>query len=509
MRVFTTIAALRCYLAQATSSLDSTVGFVPTMGALHAGHVSLMQRARQENQWVVASIFVNPLQFGPKEDLSQYPRTIDRDRELCEAAGVDILFRPNPEELGIGAVGTAGIESESTLVVVPESMKSGLCGASRPGHFEGVATIVSKLFHLVQPTRAYFGQKDAQQLAVLRRMVKDLNFPIEVVGCPIVREPSGLAMSSRNSYLSADERENATVLYQSLQQAEQRFKAGEQQSAELIQAVQSSIDKNSAITLDYIALVDPNTLQPIDKIEETGLLAIAAKVGPARLIDNVLLRTRKPIMAIDGPAGAGKSSVTKLVAKELGLFYLDTGAMYRAITWLVMNSGIAIPDEPAIAELVGCCDIRLTEESVSINDHDITAAIRTPEVTANVSAVAAQAAVRQALVRQQREYGRRGGVVLEGRDIGTHVFPDAEVKVFLTATVEERARRRQKDLERQGQPIPDLDDLIETIAERDAKDSTRAIAPLKQAVDAVAVVTDGMAIEEVVATLVGFYRDLK
>jgi pantoate ligase / CMP/dCMP kinase len=164
VRVFTTIAALRCYLAQATSSLDSTVGFVPTMGALHAGHISLMQRARQENQWVVASIFVNPLQFGPSEDLSQYPRTIDRDRELCESAGVDILFRPNPEELGISEAGTAGIESESTLVVVPESMKSGLCGASRPGHFEGVATIVSKLFHLVQPTRAYFGQKDAQPL---------------------------------------------------------------------------------------------------------------------------------------------------------------------------------------------------------------------------------------------------------------------------------------------------------------------------------------------------------
>ncbi len=508
MRVFTTIAALRCYLAQATSSLDSTVGFVPTMGALHAGHVSLMQRARQENQWVVASIFVNPLQFGPSEDLGHYPRTLDRDRELCESAGVDILFLPSPEELGIAASGTAGVETENTLVVVPKSMKSGLCGARRPGHFEGVATIVSKLFHLVQPTRAYFGQKDAQQLAVLRRMVKDLDFPIEVVGCPIVRESSGLAMSSRNAYLSDQQREDATVLYQSLQQAEQLFRTGELQSTPLIQAVKSVIETNSSATLDYIALVDPMTLQPIDIIEETGLLAIAANVGPARLIDNVLLRTRKPIMAIDGPAGAGKSSVTKLVAKELGLFYLDTGAMYRAITWLVMNSGIAIPDEPAIAELVGGCDIQLTEELVSINGHDITAAIRTPEITANVSAVAAQAAVRQALVRQQREYGRRGGVLLEGRDIGTHVFPDAEVKVFLTATVEERARRRQKDLERQGQSVPELDELIESIAERDAKDSTRAIAPLKQAVDAVAVVTDGMAIEEVVAKLVGFYRDL-
>lgn len=507
MRVFTTIAALRCYLAQVNRSPDTSLGYVATMGALHAGHLSLIQRARQENMWVVASIFVNPLQFGPAEDLGAYPRTVENDRRLCEAAGVDILFLPTPEELDLSS--TAGIQTQNTLVVVPESMKSGLCGALRPGHFEGVATIISKFFNLIQPTRAYFGQKDAQQLAILNRMVKDLNFPIEIIRCRIIRELSGLAMSSRNAYLNADQKEDATILYRSLQQAEHLFKTGELRSNILTQAVAAAFENNASLTLQYIALVDPTTLQPIDTIEENGLLAIAAKIGSTRLIDNLLLRTRKPIMAIDGPAGAGKSSVTKLVAKELGLFYLDTGAMYRAITWLVMNSGIEIPDEPAIAELVGHCDIQLTDDSVSINNQDITAAIRTPEVTANVSAIAAQAAVRQALVRQQRECSRRGGVVLEGRDIGTHVFPDAEVKVFLTATIQERARRRQIDLERQGQSIPDLNDLIESIAERDAKDSTRAIAPLKKAIDAVEVVTDGMAIEDVVAKLVGFYRDLK
>ena len=507
MRVFTTIAALRCYLEQVKRSPETSLGYVATMGALHAGHLSLMQRARQENLWVVASIFVNPLQFGPAEDLGAYPRDVENDRRLCEAAGVDILFLPTPEELDLAS--TAGIQTQNTLVVVPESMKSGLCGALRPGHFEGVATIISKFFNLIQPTRAYFGQKDAQQLAVLNRMVKDLNFPVEIIRCPIVRESSGLAMSSRNAYLNAEQKEDATILYRSLQQAEHLFKTGEHRSSTLIQAVKDAFVSNQSLTLEYIALVDPTTLQPIASIEENGLLAIAAKIGSTRLIDNLLLRTRKPIMAIDGPAGAGKSSVTKLVAKELGLFYLDTGAMYRAITWLVMNSGIAIPDEPAIAELVGNCDIQLTNDLVSINGHDITAAIRTPEVTANVSAVAAQAAVRQALVRQQRECSRRGGVVLEGRDIGTHVFPDAEVKVFLTATVQERARRRQTDLERQGQSVPDLNDLIESIAERDAKDSTRAIAPLKKAIDAVEVITDGMAIEAVVAKLVGFYRDLK
>jgi pantoate ligase / CMP/dCMP kinase len=506
VRLFTTIAALRCYLAQCRS-IEGSVGFVPTMGALHAGHESLMRRARQENQWVVASIFVNPLQFNPAEDLAQYPRNLEADTARCEAAGVDILFAPTSEELGIPIVGSAGIESDKTLVVVPKSLTSILCGPSRPGHFEGVATIVTKLFHLIQPDAAYFGQKDAQQLAIIQQFVKDLNFPIEIIGCPIVRETSGLALSSRNAYLNAEQKTIAAQLSKSLFQAEKQFKQGQHHANELISTVQTSLAKQSDIHIEYVELVEPTTLEPLAEITENGLLAIAAKIGTTRLIDNILLRTRKPIMAIDGPAGAGKSTVTKAVAKTLGLFYLDTGAMYRAITWLVMNSGIAIPDEPSIAELVGTCEIELTPEKVEINGQDITTAIRTPEVTANVSAIAAQAAVRKALVRQQREYGRRGGVVLEGRDIGTHVFPDAEVKVFLTATVEERSRRRQKDLERLGQPIPSLDELIETIAERDAKDSTRPISPLKQAIDAIAVVTDGMTIDEVVDRLVKLYQE--
>ena len=506
MRVFTTIAALRCYLAQCRSSSEGTIGFVPTMGALHAGHISLMRRARQENYWVVASVFVNPLQFNPREDLAQYPRSLETDRDLCAAAGVDILFVPTPEELGIPIDGSAGIETDKTLVVVPDSFTSGLCGAKRPGHFDGVATIIAKFLNLIQPNAAYFGQKDGQQLAVIQHFVKDLSFPVEIVGCPIVRETSGLAMSSRNAYLTPEQTRIATNLYGSLQKADRHFKQGHYQADELIKIVSSSLESLPDIKVEYIELVEPVTLQPLNCITENALLAIAAKVGTTRLIDNILLRTRKPIMAIDGPAGAGKSTVTKQVAQTLGLFYLDTGAMYRAITWLVMNSGISIMDEPAIAELVGTCHIELTPEKVEINNQDITLAIRTPEVTANVSAIAAQSAVRKALVRQQREYSRRGGVVLEGRDIGTHVFPDAEVKIFLTATVEERSRRRQKDLERLGQPIPSLDELIETIAERDAKDSTRAIAPLKQAVDAIAVVTDGMTIDQVVDRLVKLYQ---
>ncbi len=506
MRAFTTVAALRCYLAECRSSSEGTIGFVPTMGALHAGHVSLMKRARQENYWVVASIFVNPLQFNPSEDLAQYPRPLEHDRDLCENAGVDILFVPTPEELGISPHSSAGIEAEKTRVVVPDSFTSKLCGATRPGHFDGVSTIVAKFLNLIQPDAAYFGQKDAQQLAVIRHFVNDLSFPVEIIGCPIVRETSGLAMSSRNAYLSPQQTITAANLYHSLQKAERHFKQGHYQATELIHIVSDSLESQPDIEIEYIELVEPTTLQPLNLITENALLAIAAKVGPARLIDNILLRTRKPIMAIDGPAGAGKSTVTKQVAQTLGLLYLDTGAMYRSITWLVMNSGISITDEPSIAELVSTCHIELTPEKVEINDQDITLAIRTPEVTANVSAIAAQSAVRKALVRQQRDYSRRGGVVLEGRDIGTHVFPDAEVKIFLTATVEERSRRRQKDLERSGQPIPSLSELMATIAERDAKDSTRAIAPLKQALDAIEVITDGMTIDQVVDRLVKLYK---
>ncbi len=502
VRLFTTIAALRCYLNQFRhGQTDGSIGFVPTMGALHQGHLSLIERAKQENTWVVVSIFINPLQFGPNEDLASYPRTLEADVALCEQSGVDIVFAPNAAELGV-------LGSIPFQVQVPERMTAVLCGPRRPGHFDGVATIVTKLLNLVEPTRAYFGQKDAQQLAILQGMVVDLNLNVEVIPCAIVREPSGLALSSRNQYLSAAERTQAQYLSLGLQAAAEVFRRGERGATGLVDSVRGVLAQAPAIATEYIELVHPQTLEPLDRVEEDGLLAVAAKLGKTRLIDNLLLRTRQPIVAIDGPAGAGKSTVTKQVAKQLGLFYLDTGAMYRAITWLVMNSGVAIHDEPAIAELVRQCTMELTENQVKINGQDVTKAIRTPEVTGNVSAVAAQAAVRKALVQQQRTAARRGGVVLEGRDICTHVFPDAELKIFLTATVQERARRRQKDLETQGQAVPDLEELLQAIAERDAKDSNRAISPLRKALDARELVTDGMTIHQVVTQIVNWYQEI-
>lgn len=527
MRLFKTIAGLRCYLAEirlqhhhtkATDpsgcALSPRVGLVPTMGALHAGHLSLIERARQENDCVVVSIFVNPLQFGPNEDYLRYPRDLEQDRALCQAAGVDAIFAPSPEEL-YGSSDTSH-KTLLTQVVPPAAMMAGLCGRTRIGHFEGVATVVTKLLSIVQPQRAYFGQKDAQQLAILRRVVTDLNLPVTVVGCPIVREANGLAMSSRNQYLTEGQRSTATVLHRSLHKAEELLRRGHCLSTDLIDVVKTEIATTPEVRLEYVELVDPDTMQPIDRVDGTGLLAIAAHVGTTRLIDNLLLRNRKPILAIDGPAGSGKSTVVRQVAQELQLLYLNTGAMYRAVTWLVLHSGIAVQDEAAIAELVSQCDIVLEDDRtgldavalprVWINGQDVTHEIRSLEVTAHVSAISAQPAVRRELVRRQQIYGRRGGVVMEGRDIGTHVFPDAELKIFLTASVQERARRRMQDLISQGEGNILLADLEQSIKERDRKDSTRCIAPLQKAPDAIEIQTDDLTVDEVTAKIVGLYR---
>ncbi|MBE9181213.1 bifunctional pantoate--beta-alanine ligase/(d)CMP kinase [Oculatella sp. LEGE 06141] len=529
MRVFTTIAGLRCYVALKRSeppledAIDQPglhpvgvkVGFVPTMGALHAGHLNLIERSRRENDVVIVSIFVNPLQFGPNEDFQQYPRPIEQDTQLCEQAGVDAIFSPSPEELYGSPY--PPVSDRVTQVIPPFQMMSGLCGRSRPGHFQGVATVVTKLLNIVQPDRAYFGRKDAQQLAILRRLVADLNIPVDIVACRIVREPNGLAMSSRNRYLTSDQYDKAAVLYRSLQRAESIFQLGKHYREALVQAVETELATVPDVQPEYIELVHPDTMMPLEQIEDVGLLAIAARMGSTRLIDNMVLRNRKPIVAIDGPAGVGKTTVVRQVATELGLLHIDTGAMYRAATWLALQSGLAIDDEAAIAEMVSQCQIELgsqkTEDAnsqspqVHINGHNVTTAIRSLDVTQQVSAIAAQPAVRKILVKQQQAYGRGGGVAMEGRDIGTHVFPDAELKIFLTASVQERARRRQIDLKNQGQAEVDLGELERLIDERDRKDSTRQVSPLQKAPDAIEINTDRLSIAEVTATIVGLYQE--
>jgi pantoate ligase/cytidylate kinase len=494
-----------------TTRFQTAVGLVPTMGALHQGHLSLIKRARQENAIVIVSIFVNPLQFGPNEDYERYPRTLEQDKQFCQDAGVNAMFVPNPEEIGVARKSIQ--DSIVTQVTPPSDMISGLCGRTRLEHFQGVATIVTKLFNLVQPDRAYFGQKDGLQLAIIKRLVTDLNFPIEIVACPIVREANGLALSSRNQYLSASQKQQAAVLYRGLQRATAAFIGGVRSSSTLIDAVRQEIAKVSTVSVEYIELIEPTTLIPLDEIKEEGMIAIAAHIGRTRLIDNTILRDRQPIIAIDGPAGAGKSTVARQVAAKLGLVFLDTGAMYRAVTWLVLQKGIPIEDDCAIAELANCCLIKLTPSEdlkspvrVWINGNDITTKIRTPEITSKVSAIAAQSAVRSALVKQQQSWGKKGGLVAEGRDIGTQVFPDAEVKIFLTATVSERARRRQQDFQKQGLESVSLEELENNIKERDWKDSTRLVSPLMKAVDAIEIVTDGLTIDEVTTRIVNLYQ---
>jgi pantoate--beta-alanine ligase len=256
------------------------LGFVPTMGALHAGHISLVRRAREECDAIAASIFVNPLQFAPGEDLARYPRTFEEDCRLLEAENVDVLFAPDAAEMyPQGAV---------TTVSVP-GVGDRLDGASRPGHFTGVATVVAKLFHIVSPQRAYFGQKDAAQLAVLRQMVRDLNFDVELVGCAIVRDPDGLALSSRNKYLSAMERNRALTLHRALRQIERMIAAGERRTAELIAGGIEILKTADEVRVDYLSIVDANTLLPVTSAEAGTLVAVAAYIGTTRLIDNLLV----------------------------------------------------------------------------------------------------------------------------------------------------------------------------------------------------------------------------
>ncbi len=280
MKICATISEVRASCREARAS-GKRLGLVPTMGALHEGHLSLVRAAKAQCDAVAVSIFVNPTQFGPTEDLSKYPRQFERDRQLLEKEGVEILFAPPVEEIYP--------HGEVTWVLV-EGLREKLDGRSRPGHFRGVTTIVAKLFHIVEPETAFFGQKDAAQLAVIRRMVKDLNFPVEIVACPIVREPDGLAMSSRNAYLSHEERGRALVLQRALQEARKQFSAGERSAAKLVSAGKEVFASEPQVALDYFEIVDPDTLDPVEQISQDTLVAVAVYVGATRLIDNVVLK---------------------------------------------------------------------------------------------------------------------------------------------------------------------------------------------------------------------------
>jgi pantoate--beta-alanine ligase len=279
MKIHSTIEEMRA-ASRAARLAGLRVGLVPTMGALHQGHLSLVRTAKAQCDAVVVSLFVNPLQFGPTEDLAKYPRTFERDCELLRKEDVDFLFAPSAEEMYPG---------KAVTYVTVEGLSEKLCGRSRPGHFRGVTTVVAKLFHIVEPDLAFFGQKDAAQAAIIRRMVRDLNFPVEIIICPIVREPDGLAMSSRNVYLSSQERKSALVLYRALQEIRSRFEQGERKTAPLIQAGNRVLIQEPGVRTDYLEIVGPDTLDAVAEIKTTALVVVAAVVGTTRLIDNVVL----------------------------------------------------------------------------------------------------------------------------------------------------------------------------------------------------------------------------
>lgn len=253
-----------------------SIGFVPTMGYLHEGHLSLIHKAK-ENDKVVVSIFVNPMQFGPKEDLASYPRDLEKDSSLCEENGVDLIFHPEPEEM---------YERDFCTYVDMNMLTEELCGLSRPVHFRGVCTVVTKLFNIITPDRAYFGEKDAQQLAIIKRMVRDLNMNVEVIGCPIIREEDGLAKSSRNSYLNEEERKAALVLSGSIKLGENILASGERNVAAIVKAMKDYIEMEPLARIDYLKIVDAVTMQPVEIIEQDVLLAMAVFIGKTRLIDN-------------------------------------------------------------------------------------------------------------------------------------------------------------------------------------------------------------------------------
>ena len=293
MKICTTVQEMRALVreSRAESRRDAgegaraTLGFVPTMGALHEGHLSLVRAAKAQCEVVAVSIFVNPTQFGPTEDFSKYPRTFERDCELLEKEGVDVVFAPTVKEM---------YPAGATTFVTVEGLSERLCGRSRPGHFRGVTTVVAKLFHIVEPDKAFFGQKDAAQVAVIRRMVRDLRMAVQIVVCPIVREADGLAMSSRNAYLDAEQRKSALVLSRALREVESVFARGERDVRKLIAAGKREFETVGSVRLDYIEVVDPESLEAMREVNRPALVAVAAFVGTTRLIDNVVVEGAFP-----------------------------------------------------------------------------------------------------------------------------------------------------------------------------------------------------------------------
>jgi pantoate ligase/cytidylate kinase len=473
------------------------------MGNLHDGHIKLISTAKNDNSNVnLVSIFINPLQFDNKLDLQNYPKTIDNDIKISFANGADAIFIPSTEDI------YPPNNKNIKFLKAPIELSSTLCGLNRIGHFDGVCTVVYRLLNLIKPKNLYLGEKDWQQLLILKNLVLTEKLDIAIKSIPTQRDFDGIPLSSRNVNLSKNERELIRFFSNELLKAKKNFQPEKKINLKAI------IKKLSTkkISIEYLEHLHPHTLQKARFEDNISLLAGAIRCGETRLIDHVFLMKRKPIIAIDGPAGSGKSTVTKLIAKKLKLLYLDTGAMYRALSWLLKKEKIDYTKEKKLQNILKDISIVFksngySNQDVFINNYCVTEEIRSQEISSIVSKISSIREVRKFLVEEQRKIGESGGLVAEGRDIGTTVFPNAELKIFLTASIDERAKRRKSDEQSKDSQEIDLDTLKQLIKKRDFEDSNREISPLIKANDAIEIITDRYSINEVVDKIIDLYNN--
>jgi len=484
-------------------NIDCAINFIPTMGNLHNGHIKLITTAKKDNSNInLVSIFINPLQFDNKLDLEKYPTTIDNDIRYSLANGADAIFIPSAEDI------YPPNNKNIKFLKAPIELSSALCGSNRVGHFDGVCTVIYRLLNLIKPKDLYLGEKDWQQLLILKDLVHAKKLNVAVKSIPTQRDFDGIPLSSRNVHLSKKERKLIRFFSNELLEAKKTF---QQEKKISLETMIKKLSKEK-ISIEYLEHLHPHTLQKTRIEDNISLLAGAIRCGETRLIDHVFLMKRRPIIAIDGPAGSGKSTVTKLIAKKLKLLYLDTGAMYRALSWLILKERIDYKKEKKLQNILK--DITIVFKSntndhqdVYVNNYCVTGEIRSQKISSIVSKISSIKEIRKFLVEEQRKIGESGGLVAEGRDIGTTVFPHAELKIFLTASIDERAKRRKSDKNSKDLQEIDLDTLKELIKKRDFEDSNREISPLIKANDAIEIITDGYTINEVVDKIIDLYND--
>ena len=484
------------------NNLEDNINFVPTMGNLHKGHLELIHQSNKDgSNETLVSIFINPLQFNDKRDFKNYPKTIEKDIRLAFSSGANAIFVPSEKEI----LNIKNLIYQKAC----KKLSSNLCGKSREGHFDGVCTIVLRMLKIINPQKMFLGEKDWQQVIILKNMIKKLNLKVEIKSINTQRDADGVPFSSRNNLLTTSERKDLQFFSKELKKAKKNFLLNKVINLEEI----NNSFKKKNLKVEYLQHLSAFSLnESIDK-ENITILAGAILCGSTRLIDHVFLMKRKPIIAIDGPAGSGKSTVTKLIAKKLDFIYLDTGAMYRALSWFLIDQKTSYENDYILEECLKKLNIVFktnlnSDQDIFINDICVTNKIRSQKISSIVSSIASIGKVREFLVKEQRKIGDKGGIVAEGRDIGTTVFPKAEIKIYLNASIDERAKRRKIELEIQGQDI-NFDKLKDQIKQRDLDDSTRNISPLVKAEDAIEIITDNYTAEQIANKIIQiFYEKL-